>query len=75
MVPRYAGVEWEGEPGYSEVARISGPWEEAYLKQETCGSGPRVADVSAEDKLVVMNKASLCHLYKMHSVWFIWGRP
>ena len=53
----FAGVEWEGDPGYSAVKIISGPWDEAYLRQESCGSGRRVAEVSADDKLVVMNKA------------------
>ena len=52
-----AAVEWEGDPGYSAVSAIKGPWKEAYLRQESCGSGPKVADVSADDKLVVMNKA------------------
>ena len=64
---RYAGVEWEGEAGFSEVSRILGPWEEAYLKQETCGSGPRVADVSADDKLVVMNKVNKVHEFQQDS--------
>ena len=53
----FAAVEWEGDAGYSAVSTIKGPGEEAYLRQESCGSGPRVAAVTADDKLVVMNKA------------------
>ena len=36
----FAAVEWEGQPGYSDVSTIKGPWEEAYLRQESCGSLP-----------------------------------
>ena len=33
----FAAVEWEGEPGYSAVSTIKGPWEEAYLREQRCG--------------------------------------
>ena len=31
-------MEWEGDPGYSDVSTIKGPFEEGYLRQESCGS-------------------------------------
>ena len=33
----FAAVEWEGEPGYSVVSTIKGPWGEAFLREESCG--------------------------------------